>query len=196
MTVKRPGRRARREIRSRKVIAPRPPRRVHVSMLDDAGCEEMHVDVKEILWVIGFAVCDAATRRRLTLEHKRLEGEGDYPRIPPDLVERALSTVSPSVRLHRRDGTLALDIREAFPCFGPGVKCINILDHETGKHRSCTLADIRQTGKPILPMARRNIPWPAWARANISTPSGFPTGWRRDVRTLICPMSRRLRKLA
>ena len=110
MTVKRPGRRARREIRSRKVIAPRPPRRVHVSMLDDAGCEEMHVDVKEILWVIGFAVCDAATRRRLTLEHKRLEGEGDYPRIPPDLVERALSTVSPSVRLHRRDGTLALDV--------------------------------------------------------------------------------------
>lgn len=63
-------------------------------------------------------------------------------RIPPKLVERALTTTPRSVTLYDRNGHPAMEV-EGHRCFyGPGSDCLHIIDHRDGKRRDPVIQDV------------------------------------------------------
>ena len=68
--------------------------------------------------------------------------EGNRVRIPPGLVEWALSIVPRRVVLCDRNGRRVMPLERNNVFYGPGSDCPNILDHRTGVRRRGTLQDI------------------------------------------------------
>jgi len=71
--------------------------------------------------------------------------EGNRVRIPPGLVEWALSIVPKRVVLCNRNGDRAMPLERNNVFFGPGSDCPYILDPRTGERRPGTLQDIVDT---------------------------------------------------
>jgi trimethylamine--corrinoid protein Co-methyltransferase len=67
--------------------------------------------------------------------------EGNRVRIPPGLVEWALSIVPRRVVLCDRNGRRVMPLERNNVFYGPGSDCPNILDHRTGVRRRGTLQD-------------------------------------------------------
>jgi trimethylamine--corrinoid protein Co-methyltransferase len=65
-------------------------------------------------------------------------------RIPPGLVEWALSIAPKRVVLCDRNGRRVMPLERNNVFFGPGSDCPNILDHRTGERRRGTLRDIEE----------------------------------------------------
>jgi trimethylamine--corrinoid protein Co-methyltransferase len=63
-------------------------------------------------------------------------------RIPPGLVEWALSVAPKRVTLCDRNGRRVMPLERNNVFYGPGSDCPNILDHRTGQRRRGTLQDI------------------------------------------------------
>lgn len=63
-------------------------------------------------------------------------------RIPPDLVEWALSVAPQRVVLCDRNGRPVIPLEGRNVFYGPGSDCPNILDHRTGERRRGTLQDV------------------------------------------------------
>ncbi len=70
--------------------------------------------------------------------------DGNRVRVPPELIERALSTAPKTLTLYDRDGRRAMPVAGRRSFFGPGSDCLNILDHRTGERRKPRLDDIEQ----------------------------------------------------
>jgi trimethylamine--corrinoid protein Co-methyltransferase len=70
--------------------------------------------------------------------------EGNRVRIPPNLVEWALSTAPKRLVLCDRHGRRVMPLERNNVFFGPGSDCLNILDHRTGKRRRGTLRDVEE----------------------------------------------------
>jgi len=68
--------------------------------------------------------------------------KGNRVRIPPGLVEWALSIVPRRVVLCDRNGRRVMPLERNNVFYGPGSDCPNILDHRTGVRRRGTLQDI------------------------------------------------------
>lgn len=68
--------------------------------------------------------------------------EGNRVRIPPGLVEWALSIVPRRVVLCDRNGRRVMPLERNNVFYGPGSDCPNIIDHRTGVRRRGTLQDI------------------------------------------------------
>ncbi len=68
--------------------------------------------------------------------------EGNRVRIPPGLVEWALSIAPRRVVLCDRNGRRVMPLERNNVFYGPGSDCPNILDHRTGVRRRGTLQDI------------------------------------------------------
>jgi len=83
-------------------------------------------------------------------------------------VEQALATVPRRFVLYDRNGALAVDSAGERPCFAPGINCLNILDHRSGKIRPCLLDDVVDAARlcQVLP----NI----HMAANLGNPSDLP----------------------
>lgn len=71
--------------------------------------------------------------------------EGNRVRIPPGLVEWALSVAPKRVVLCDRHGRRVMPLERNNVFFGPGSDCPNVLDHRTGERRPGTLRDIEET---------------------------------------------------
>jgi trimethylamine--corrinoid protein Co-methyltransferase len=71
--------------------------------------------------------------------------EGNRVRIPPGLVEWALSIAPKRVVLCDRNGNRVMPLERNNVFFGPGSDCPYVLDHRTGKRRQGTLRDIEET---------------------------------------------------
>jgi trimethylamine---corrinoid protein Co-methyltransferase len=63
-------------------------------------------------------------------------------RIPPALVERALSTAPKQFTLFNRNGMPVMPVAGYRSFFGPGSDCLNIIDHRTGMRRTPVLNDV------------------------------------------------------
>ena len=85
------------------------------------------------------------------------ETSNGYVQIHEDLVERSLETVPPKVVLYDRNGTQVVDTSGRVPAFCVGHNCVNVLDHETGEHRSGTLADIARTARVTEGLAHVDV---------------------------------------
>ena len=68
--------------------------------------------------------------------------EGNRVRIPPGLVERALTTVPKRITLYDRHGRAAIFAEEHRCYYGAGSDCLHIIDHRTGARRDPLLKDI------------------------------------------------------
>jgi trimethylamine--corrinoid protein Co-methyltransferase len=71
--------------------------------------------------------------------------EENRVRIPPGLVEWALSTAPKRVVLCDRNGQRVMPLERNNVFFGPGSDCPYVLDHRTGERRRGTLRDIEET---------------------------------------------------
>ena len=85
------------------------------------------------------------------------ETSNGYVQIHEDLVERSLETVPPRVVLYDRNGSQVVDTSGCVPAFCVGHNCVNVLDHETGEHRSGTLADIARTARVTEGLAHVDV---------------------------------------
>jgi trimethylamine--corrinoid protein Co-methyltransferase len=99
-----------------------------------------------ILAEVGLQVDDAETRAALKQAGCRADGEGRL-RFSEEVVLRALEKAPRRLVLYDQDGKPKIDTADAVPRFGLGINCIRSLDWRTGEHRSCTLADIRETAR-------------------------------------------------
>jgi len=99
-----------------------------------------------ILAEVGVQVDDAVARAALRQAGCR-EDDAERLRLAEEVVLRALERVPRRLVLYDQGGRLAVDTAEGVPRFGLGINCIRTLDWRTGEHRSCTLADIRETAR-------------------------------------------------
>lgn len=122
-------------------------RNLSLELVESKDIELIHDAVKAILWNIGIIVEHRATRNDLIRNHGCLEGDDDYIRLPPDLVEKSIATVPGKIQLYDQDGNLTVDTDSKVSSYCPGHNCVRILDFRTGELRSCRLDDVRETAR-------------------------------------------------
>jgi len=125
----------------------RKERNVSLSLLQVRQAELIHEAVKKILWEVGVIIDHDAVRNRLLDSHGCRMSDQGYVRMPPDLIDTALSTVPDRITLYDLDGNLSVDTKAKTSSYCPGHNCVRLLDHRTGELRPCTLDDIRTTAK-------------------------------------------------
>ncbi len=125
----------------------RKERNVSLSLLQVRQAELIHEAVKKILWEVGVIIDHDAVRKHLLDSHGCRISDQGYVRMPPDLIDTALSTVPDRITLYDLDGNLSVDTKAKTSSYCPGHNCVRLLDHRTGELRPCTLDDIRTTAK-------------------------------------------------
>ena len=109
--------------------------------LSDDQVERIHNASLEILDRTGMCLYE---QEALDLLKKAdvVVSEENRVRIPPGLVEWALSIAPKRVVLCDRHGRRVMPLERGNVFFGPGSDCPNVLDHRTGERRPSTLEDI------------------------------------------------------
>lgn len=125
---------------------PRPPLNAGLGhapfgRLDDQACRRLHGASLEVLDRTGVLLFHQPA---IDLLHQAgaAVSDGNRVRIPPNLVEQALTTVPCSVDLYDRHGQPAITLDGQRNYYGPGSDCLYILDHRTGERRTPVLADV------------------------------------------------------
>ncbi|MBN1179423.1 MAG: trimethylamine methyltransferase family protein [Anaerolineae bacterium] len=112
-------------------------------MMSPDQVERLHFASLEILDRTGVCLYEEES-----LELMRKAGvhisEGNRVRIPPGLVEWALSIAPKRVVLCDRDGKRVMPLERNNVFFGTGSDCPYVLDHRTGERRMGTLKDIEE----------------------------------------------------
>lgn len=101
--------------------------RIHeasLEILERTGARLFDQEAIDLLKKAGAQVCD-----------------GNLVRIPPHLVERALTTAPKMVTLYNRHGDPVMPIGGQNVFFGNGSDCANVYDLESGERRKATLED-------------------------------------------------------
>ena len=118
----------------------KPSRRPRVELLSPEDAERIVEDGCRILERIGVFV-ESDEGARLLLDAGATKHEDRY-RIPEELVRASLKTAPGEIRLHDRDGGLAMTLAEDQVHFDPGSAAIHILDGGTGERRDATTRDV------------------------------------------------------
>lgn len=116
-----------------------------LNVLDSADARLMHEAVLRILSDIGVVFAHDGAREMLTGQHGCSLGDDGYLRMPPEVVEQALSTVPKLIKLYDLNGDVRVDTSARITSYCPGHNCVRILDRNTGELRPCNLGDIRET---------------------------------------------------
>ncbi|MGQ9667281.1 MAG: trimethylamine methyltransferase family protein [Anaerolineae bacterium] len=111
--------------------------------LSDDQLEQIHNASLEILDRTGVCLYEEAALELLKKAGVKVE-DGNRVRIPPGLVEWALSVAPKRIVLCDRSGRRVMPLERNNVFFGPGSDCPNILDHRTGERRRGTLRDIEE----------------------------------------------------
>jgi trimethylamine--corrinoid protein Co-methyltransferase len=115
--------------------------------------ELVHEKSVEILFETGFCVPDSETLNRLEIVGFIVDRDSQMVRIPPDILETALTNLPKKTNIFGRNGgTPALfEFRSCF--MGAGTP-VNVLDLESGTQRPATHQDVQQlvTIQDALPM--------------------------------------------
>ena len=119
---------------------------ISLELINSHSAGLIHDAVKRILWNVGVIIEHPSTRRMLIKNHKCVENDA-YIRLPPDLIEQAISTAPDKILLYDRNGEVRVDTSDKVSSFCPGHNCVRILDFRTGELRPCSLEDIRETAR-------------------------------------------------
>lgn len=111
--------------------------------LSDDQLAQIHNASLEILDRTGVCLYEEEALNLLKKAGVKVE-DGNRVRIPPGLVEWALSIAPKRVVLCDRNGRRVMPLERNNVFFGPGSDCPNILDHRTGERRRGTLRDIEE----------------------------------------------------
>lgn len=103
--------------------------------------EAIHEATLEVLCETGAFLGDETAVRLLRSAGAIAETDG-HVRIPPKLVETAISTAPRSMVLYTRGGDEAMRLEEGLVYCGTGSDCPNVLDFETGKRRPARKSDV------------------------------------------------------
>jgi len=113
----------------------------HFPRLSEEQCLRIHEACLEILERIGVRL-ELQEAVDLLKKAGAKVIDDNIVRIPPRLVERALTTTPRRVTLYDRNGSPAMEV-EGHRCFyGPGSDCLNIIDHRGGKRRDPVIQDV------------------------------------------------------
>jgi trimethylamine--corrinoid protein Co-methyltransferase len=114
---------------------------VQFRRLSDEQCRRLYWACLEILERTGVRLYD---QEALDLLKKAgvYATDGNRVRIPPWLVEKALTTVPKWVTLCDRHGNRVMPVEGHRSFFGLGSDCLNIIDHRSGEHRKAVLQDV------------------------------------------------------
>ncbi len=116
-------------------------------LVESVAADLIHDAVKAILWNVGVIVEHLPTRRALLQQHGCVEGDDDYIRFPPDLVEESIASVPNRIVLYDLNGNLRVDTDSKVSSYCPGHNCVRILDFRSNELRPCLLEDIRETAR-------------------------------------------------
>jgi trimethylamine--corrinoid protein Co-methyltransferase len=113
----------------------------HFRRLSDTECKKLHWASMEILERTG-----ARLHHQPAIDLLQKAGasvsDGNRVRIPPVLVENAISAAPNEVTLYNRVGDPIMPIKNYRTFFGTGSDCLNVLDHRTGTRRKAILQDV------------------------------------------------------
>ncbi|MCX7708174.1 MAG: trimethylamine methyltransferase family protein [Anaerolineae bacterium] len=109
--------------------------------LSDDQIERLHHASLEILDRTGVCLYEPEAVALLQKKGLKVE-EGNRVRIPPGLVEWALSIAPKRTVLCDRNGRRVMPLERNNVFFGPGSDCPNVIDVRTGERRRGTLQDI------------------------------------------------------
>lgn len=127
------------------MVSARKERNLSLTLLQQKQAELIHDAVKRILWEVGVIIDHVETRKILTKSHGCRMSDQGYVRMPPDLIDRAISTVPDRITLYDQNGNLSVDTKAKTSSYCPGHNCVRLLDHQSGQLRPCTLSDIQTT---------------------------------------------------
>ena len=113
-----------------------------LNLLNLPDAQTIHDCVKKILWELGAVFDDVPTAKMLVRDYGCREGENGFIRIPPDLVDQALSSVPNKLILYDQNGKVRVDTSHPVTNYCPGHNCVRILDDRTGLLRPCELEDV------------------------------------------------------
>ncbi len=122
-----------------------------LKILEDELVSEAIAQAKDILESLGVFVENADA---LVL----FDNEGIIPNkddricIPPDLVEKSISSTPKYVNLYDRDGNLAVEMKGNNICFDPGSAALNILDYKSSEFRQPVTHDYISLARIIQEM--------------------------------------------
>ena len=109
--------------------------------LSDDQVERLHHASLEILDRTGVALFEPEALDLLKQKGLQIE-DGNRVRIPPGLVEWALSIAPKRAVLCNRHGQRVMPLERNNVFYGPGSDCPNVIDVRTGERRPGTLQDI------------------------------------------------------
>ena len=115
----------------------------HFGKLSNDQRERIHHASLEILDRTGVCLYDQECLDLLAAKGVKVSEENRV-RIPPGLVEWALSIAPKRVVLCDREGHRVMPLERQNVFFGPGSDCPSMLDHRTGEHRPGRLSDIEE----------------------------------------------------
>ena len=128
-------------------VSSRKERNLSLSLLQQQQAALIHEAVKRILWEVGVIIEHEETRKSLLQDHGCRTNDNTYVRMPPELIDKALSTVPDRITLYDLNGNLRVDTNAKTSSYCPGHNCVRLLDHVTGELRPCTIEDIRTTAR-------------------------------------------------
>ena len=111
--------------------------------LSDDQLERLHNASLEILDRTGVCLYEQEALDLLKKAGLTIDDENRV-RIPPGLVEWALSVAPKRVVLCDRQGRRVMPLERNNVFYGPGSDCPNVIDHRTGERRAGTLKDIEE----------------------------------------------------
>jgi len=114
---------------------------VRFKVLSRNQIKEIHSASLKILEKTGVKVFDQEAIALLKKAGSNIT-EGNIVRIPPRLVEEALSGVPSKITIYNQDKKPSLFLEEGKVYFGTGSDCPNIIDLFTGKRRPAVKEDI------------------------------------------------------
>ena len=117
------------------------PNNLHITRLTDEQIAKIHAASLEVLERVGVHL-HLPEAIEILKKAGAAEGEDGLVRLPPKLVEWALTTAPKEVTLYNRNGEPVMPLQGNRCFFGPGSDCLNIIDHRTGARRKPVMQDV------------------------------------------------------
>jgi len=114
--------------------------------VSDDQIERLHHASLEILDRTGIVLYEPEAVELLERKGLRME-DGNRVRIPPGLVEWALSIAPKRAVICDRNGRRAMPLERNNVFFGPGSDCPNVIDVRTGERQRGVLQDIEEASR-------------------------------------------------
>jgi trimethylamine--corrinoid protein Co-methyltransferase len=111
------------------------------SVLSESQAQNLHLGALEVLRQTGIRFHHGEALDMLQRAGAFIS-DGNLVRFPSALVDDAIASAPGRIIMCNRDGDPAVFLEGSKVYFGTGSDCLNLLDPETGEHRSFTRADI------------------------------------------------------